>query len=119
VTLIDEATASDDGDIAATTVRALGLGPLVGARTWGSVIGHDRDRQLVEGTIVSQPKPALWFDGPGWTVKNHGVEPDVEVPFPPQDWAAGRDPQLEVAVRMALEALESNPPAQPPTLPTR
>ena len=116
VTLVDEYTASD-GDIAANAVRAYGIGPLVGTRTWGGVVGYDRDRALVDGTTVTQPKLACWFDQPGWSIENHGVDPDVEVPITPQDWAAGRDPQLETAVRMALEALETHPPVRPPVLP--
>jgi C-terminal processing protease CtpA/Prc len=52
----------------------------------------------------------------GWGVDNYGVEPDVEVTIAPHDWAAGRDPQLDTAVRLALQALEQRPAATPPTL---
>jgi tricorn protease len=47
---------------------------------------------------------------------NYGAEPDVEVAIAPHDWAAGRDPQLDTAVRLVLQALEQRPPATPPTL---
>ena len=56
---------------------------------------------------------AFWFDEYGWGVENYGVDPDVEVLITPDDWAAGRDPQLETAVRRALEALEKQSPAVP------
>jgi len=59
---------------------------------------------------------ALWFADVGWAVENHGVDPDVEVTIAPHDWAAGRDPQLDTAVRLALHALEQRTPAAPPTI---
>jgi tricorn protease len=117
VTLIDEGTASD-GDIGANAIRTYGVGPLVGMRTWGGVVGFDRDRLLVDRTMVSQPKLACWFEGPGFGIENYGVDPDVEVAIRPQDWAAGQDPQLGTAIRLALESLEQHPAATPPALPT-
>jgi tricorn protease len=117
VTLIDE-LAGSDGDIGANAVRTYEVGPLVGVRTWGGVVGYDRDRLLVDRTMVSQPKLACWFEGPGFGIENYGVDPDVEVAIAPQDWAAGRDPQLEAAIRLALESLERRPAATPPALPT-
>ena len=63
---------------------------------------------------MSVPRYATWLEGFGWGVENHGVDPDVEVVVSPEDFAAGVDPQLETAVRMALEALESRPAAAPP-----
>jgi tricorn protease len=56
----------------------------------------------------------MWLDGFGWGVENRGVDPDVEVVPSPDDWAAGRDPQLETAVRLAIEALETRPAATAP-----
>jgi tricorn protease len=55
------------------------------------------------------PRMAFWLDGFGWGVENYGVEPDVELIPTPDDWAAGRDVQLETAVRLALEALRDSP----------
>lgn len=106
-----------DGDMVNAAVQALRLGPVVGTRTWGGVIGIDNRYSLVDGTAVTQPKYAFWMEGYGWGVENHGVDPDIEVVVTPQDHAAGRDPQLDRAVRLALEALESTPPAAPPLLP--
>ncbi|TCO58428.1 S41 family peptidase [Actinocrispum wychmicini] len=116
VAVVDEFSGSD-GDIVTAAVKALGLGPVVGMRTWGGVIGIDSRFHLVDGTVVTQPKYATWLRGPGWDVENHGVDPDVEVPTTPQDYAAGRDPQLDTAIRMALTALETNPAVTPPEIP--
>ena len=59
------------------------------------MIGIDGRYTLVDGTSVTQPRYAFWFEGSGWGVENHGVDPDVEVEIAPQDWAADRDPQLD------------------------
>ncbi|MFE2136359.1 S41 family peptidase [Streptomyces sp. NPDC059466] len=106
-----------DGDIVNAAVKALGIGPVVGTRTWGGVIGIDSRYRLVDGTLVTQPKYAFWLEGQGWGVENHGVDPDVEVVQAPQDHAAGRDVQLDEAIRIALAALEENPAKTPPSLP--
>jgi tricorn protease len=123
VALADE-FAGSDGDIVTAAIRILKLGPVVGTRTWGGVIGIDGlpGHELVDGTAVTVPRYAIWMDGYGWELENHGVEPDVEVIASPGDWAAGRDPQLETAVRLALEALEKQPakvPADPSTGPSK
>ncbi|MER8221132.1 S41 family peptidase [Streptomyces sp. NPDC094143] len=106
-----------DGDIVNAAIKALGIGPVVGTRTWGGVIGIDSRYRLVDGTLVTQPKYAFWLEGYGWGVENHGVDPDVEVVQSPQDYAAGRDTQLDEAIRMALESLETAPAKTPPGLP--
>jgi tricorn protease len=115
VTLTDE-WAGSDGDIVTAAVRLLGLGPVVGARTWGGVVGIDGipGHELVDGTHMTVPRYGFSFDEFGWGVENHGVDPDVEVLNTPDDWAAGHDPQLETAVRLALEALEKQAPSAPP-----
>ena len=113
VTVADE-FAGSDGDIVTAAVKLLGLGPVVGTRTWGGVIGIQGRQGLVDGTTVTVPRFACFFDQYGWGVENHGVDPDVEVLITPDDAAAGRDPQLETAVRLALDALDSQPPPAPP-----
>jgi tricorn protease len=115
VALTDE-FAGSDGDVVTGVIRALGLGPVVGTRTWGGVVGIDSspDYELIEGTTITVPKYAFWLNGYGWELENRGVDPDVEVLCTPDDWGAGRDPQLDTAVRLALEALETQPPATPP-----
>jgi tricorn protease len=111
--------AGSDGDIVTAMFQRQGLGPVVGTRTWGGVIGIDMRYRLVDGTSVTQPRYAFWFYGLGWGVENHGVDPDVEVPIAPQSWAAGDDPQLDAAVALALKRLEEQPAAVPPDPATR
>jgi tricorn protease len=115
VTVTDE-FAGSDGDIVTAVIRLLSLGPVVGTRTWGGVIGIEGvpGHELVDGTHMTVPRYAGYFEDYGWGVENYGVDPDVEVLISPDDWAAGRDPQLETAVRLALEALEKQPPVTPP-----
>jgi len=113
VALTDE-FAGSDGDMITAALRILGLGPVVGTRTWGGVIGIDGWFRLVDGTVVTIPKYAMWLETYGWGVENHGVDPDVEVVISPADWAAGRDPQLATAVRLATDALGARPAARPP-----
>jgi tricorn protease len=118
VAIADECSGSD-GDIVTCAIRLLRLGPVVGARTWGGVIGYDNEHELIDGTQITVPRLAFWFEEYGWSVENHGVDPDVEVIMSPDDWAAGRDTQLETAVRLALEALQHRPAVRPPDVRTR
>jgi len=113
VALADE-FAGSDGDIVTAAVKVLGLGPVVGTRTWGGVIGFDDYHLLADGTQITIPRYATWMDGYGWAMENYGVDPDVEVVTSPDDYAAGRDPQLETGVRIALEALAARPAVAPP-----
>ncbi|MFC1416442.1 S41 family peptidase [Streptacidiphilus cavernicola] len=116
VSVADEYSGSD-GDIVNAAFQALKLGPVVGVRTWGGVVGIDGHYSLVDGTGVTQPRFSTWMEGYGWGLENHGVDPDVVVVCTPQDWAAGRDPQLDEAIRIALAALAETPAASPPPVP--
>ena len=113
VAVADEHSGSD-GDIVTAAIRILHLGPVVGTRTWGGVIGIDRAHNLVDGTAITVPRHATWLNTYGWDVENHGVEPDVEVVMSPDDWARGADPQLDRAVQLALESLAAGQPLTPP-----
>ncbi len=117
IVAVTDEFAGSDGDIVSSGIKSRGIGPLVGTRTWGGVIGIDLRYSLVDGTVVTQPRYSFWLEGEGWGVENHGVEPDVEVIVTPQDLVAGRDPQLARAVELALAALEERPPATPPQMP--
>lgn len=105
--------AGSDGDIFSHVFKLMKLGPLVGKRTWGGVIGINPSRSLVDGTTITQPEYAFWFSDVGWQVENYGTDPDIEIDILPQDYSQGRDPQLEGAIREALRALETNPPHLP------
>jgi tricorn protease len=118
VALADECSGSD-GDIVTAAIRVLRLGPVVGARTWGGVIGFDNRHELIDGTRITVPRLAIWIEQYGWGVENYGVDPDTEVIMSPDDWAAERDTQLETAIRLALEALQQRPAVRPPDPRTR
>ncbi|WP_345621087.1 S41 family peptidase [Streptomyces ziwulingensis] len=115
VALADEATSSD-GDMITAAFKLLRLGPVVGQRTWGGVVGITGRHGLGDGTVITVPMNAAWFDAYGWSVENRGVDPDVPVLRTPLDWAEGRCPVLDEAVRIALELLAAGPPATPPGL---
>ncbi|MDG9719449.1 S41 family peptidase [Streptomyces sp. DH24] len=115
VALADEATSSD-GDMITAAFKLLRLGPVVGQRTWGGVVGMTGRHRLGDGTVITVPMNAAWFDAYGWSVENRGVAPDLEALRTPLDWAEGRHAQLDDAVRLALQLLETTPPATPPDL---
>lgn len=105
--------AGSDGDIFCHSFKLLGLGPLIGKRTWGGVIGISPRHPLVDGTITTQPEYSFWFQDVGWMVENYGTDPDIEVDVTPQDHVAGRDPQLEQAIVEALRLLAEQPIIKP------
>jgi tricorn protease len=90
----------------------MGLGTLIGTRTWGGVIGIWPRHALVDGTVTTQPEYSFWFKDVGWTVENYGTDPDIEVEISPDDFREGRDPQLDTAVAEALRLLQEQPPLQ-------
>jgi len=120
VMLIDE-TAGSGGDLLPWMFRKFKLGPLVGKRTWGGLVGTLGFPPLMDGGSVSAPNLAIWTPEEGWTVENEGVPPDIEVEQTPAEVIAGKDPQLEKAIQLVMEALKKNPPAQPkrPPYPVR
>lgn len=105
--------AGSDGDIFSHTFKLLGLGPLIGKRTWGGVIGISPRHTLADGTITTQPEYSFFFDDVGWGVENYGTDPDIEVDNTPQDYAAGRDPQLDTAIKTAIALLRKQKPHMP------
>ncbi|BBA96678.1 putative protease [Actinacidiphila reveromycinica] len=116
VALVNEHTGSD-GDIFAHVFRQMGLGPLVGTRTWGGVIATEPRFPLADGTITTQPEYVYRFDRVGGSLENSGVRPDVPVAIAPHDHALGLDTQLARAVEVALDELAARPPHTP--LPTQ
>ncbi|MEV7968605.1 PDZ domain-containing protein [Sphaerisporangium sp. NPDC088356] len=105
--------AGSDGDIFSHTFKLLGLGPLIGKRTWGGVIGIWPRHRLADGTVTTQPEFSFTFDDVGWRVENYGTDPDIEVDITPQDYARGIDTQLERAIDLALERLAQYPAHTP------
>jgi tricorn protease len=108
VMIIDE-TAGSGGDLLPWMFRRFKLGTLVGKRTWGGLVGILGFPELMDGGRVTAPDLAFYTED-GWRVENEGVPPDVEVEQWPADVAAGKDPQLDRAIAVALEKLEADPP---------
>ncbi len=110
--IIDE-TAGSGGDLLPWMWRKFGMGPLIGRRTWGGLVGVLGFPILMDGGSITAPNLAIWTAEEGWVVENEGVPPDIEVEQLPADVIAGHDPQLEKAIEVVLEALKSSPPRQP------
>jgi tricorn protease len=102
--------AGSGGDAMPWYFRKAGLGPLVGMKTWGGLVGIGGYPQLIDGGFVMAPRWAFYGLKGSWEVENHGIAPDVEVDQDPNLVRKGHDPQLERAVQVALEQLEKNPP---------
>ncbi|HXW83378.1 MAG TPA: S41 family peptidase [Candidatus Binataceae bacterium] len=105
--------AGSDGDIFSHNFKRLKLGPLIGKRTWGGVIGIWPRHLLADKGMTTQPEFAWWFDDAGWGIENRGTEPDIEVEYPPQDYLSGRDPQLERALAELIKLLPEKPSTSP------
>ena len=106
-------TAGSDGDIFSHSFKLMGLGPLIGKRTWGGVIGINGQYSLRDRTVTTQPEFSFWFKDVEWEVENYGTDPDIEVEITPEDWAAKRDPQLMRGIEEALKLLKRHPPFRP------
>lgn len=85
------------------------LGPLVGTRTWGGLVGIYDYPELIDTGSVTAPRVAFYNPDGDWDVENHGVAPDVEVPFSPKAWREGHDPQLERAVQIVMDQINKTP----------
>ncbi len=109
VCVLDEDTASD-GDQFAWGFREAGLGPLVGKRSWGGVVGIYPGRTaLIDGGRTMVPEAGSAGADGEWVIEGHGVDPDIVVENDPAEVLKGRDPQLEKAVELLLEKLEKDP----------
>jgi tricorn protease len=105
--------AGSDGDIFSHGFKMMKLGPLLGKRTWGGVVGIWPRQALVDGTLTTQPEYSFWFEDVGWGIENYGTDPDIEVDNKPQDYARGVDVQLDRSIQEVLRLIEENPPKLP------
>jgi tricorn protease len=114
--------AGSDGDIFSHAFKIYKLGPLIGRRTWGGVIGIWPRHRAMDGGVSTQPEFSHWFEDVGWGVENYGTDPDIEVDRLPHNFAKGvEDAQLVRAVQEGLSLLRKHPPFRPkfPALPKR
>ncbi|HET6278921.1 MAG TPA: S41 family peptidase [Candidatus Polarisedimenticolia bacterium] len=106
--------AGSGGDAFPYFFRLQGLGPVIGKRTWGGLVGISQIIPLVDGGVVTMPDFGMWDPAAGeWLIENHGTEPDIEVENAPHLVAAGSDPQLERAIEYVVGELTKNPPRRP------
>jgi tricorn protease len=101
------------GDALPWLFKQAKLGPLVGKRTWGGLVGIGPIPVLMDGGHVTSPSVAFFSPKSEWDVENHGVDPDYAVEQDPKAVSEGHDPQLEKAVALALEDLSKHPVQQP------
>jgi tricorn protease len=112
-TMVINEMAGSGGDALPWMFQREKIGPLVGKRTWGGLVGVYDYPPLIDGGSVTAPRIAIYGLHGDWEVENVGIAPDVEVENDPASVAAGRDPQLEKAVEITLEALKNQPFVMP------
>jgi len=106
--------AGSGGDAFPYYFRLLGIGPVIGKRTWGGLVGISHNIPFVDGGAVTMPDFGMWDPAKGdWAVENHGVDPDIEVENAPDLMVSGRDPQLERGIQYVMEQLRDHPVKKP------
>jgi len=116
--MITNEMAGSGGDALPWMFRKTQIGPLVGKRTWGGLIGHYTNPvDLLDGGFTGTPNLAFYSPSGSWDVENHGVAPDIEVEYDPKAARAGHDQQLEKAVEVVMQLLKKNPPPPEPQHP--
>lgn len=105
--------AGSGGDLIPWFFHHVGLGPLIGERTWGGEVGITGYPPLIDGGDVTAPSLAFFTTDGHWAIENEGVAPDIEVEMDPKAWREGHDPQLEKAVETALQDLKEHPLPKP------
>ena len=121
VMLIDQ-DAGSGGDFLPYSFRTMNIGPLIGTRTWGGLIGISANPQLMDGGFLTVPYFRFYDVNHRWTVENEGVAPDIESKLDPVAANAGRDTQLERAIAETQRLMQINPspiPKSAPPYPTR
>ncbi len=107
--LIINESAGSGGDALPYYFKQRKLGPLVGTRTWGGLVGTTGSPSTIDAGDITAPSVAFYTLEGQWDVENVGVAPDIEVENTAAEVIAGRDPQLERAVQEALRLLQQNP----------
>jgi len=108
--LIINEYAGSGGDAMPYHFRSLNIGPLIGKRTWGGLVGFfGPQEELMDGGVVSTPSRGFWTPKGEWEVENNGIAPDIEVELDPHMLREGHDPQLEKTVEVLLAELEKHP----------
>jgi tricorn protease len=101
------------GDWMPWAFKHVGVGPTIGERTWGGLVGIYGYPNLIDGGFVTAPRVAFFNPNSTWDVENHGVPPDVPIILDPKAWREGHDVQLEKAISVAMDELRKNPLPKP------
>jgi tricorn protease len=109
-----DANSASDGDIFPAMFREAGLGPLIGQRSWGGVVGISGHGPLIDGGIIYVPESGFANTKGEWIIEGHGVDPDIEVVNDPKSVIEGKDPQLERAVVELMKKIQASPVKLPP-----
>ncbi|MFW5793268.1 MAG: S41 family peptidase [Bacteroidota bacterium] len=104
--------AASGGDALPYFFRKLDLGPIIGTRTWGGLVGMTRNAGLVDGGYIGVPRFGIYNQEGEWIIEGIGIYPDIEVVDYPHKVAKGEDPSLEKAIEVLLKELEENPPVK-------
>jgi tricorn protease len=112
VCLLNETSASD-GDIFPAMFRQAKLGPLIGKRSWGGVVGISNRGTLIDGGEVNVPEFGFASPEGAWIIEGHGVDPDIAVENDPKSVIDGRDPQLERGVEEVMRRIRQAPKRLP------
>jgi tricorn protease len=108
VMIINEMSGSG-GDALPWYFRKAGIGPLIGKRTWGGLVGIGGYPELIDGGSVTAPRAAIYGLNGEWEVENHGIPPDIDVELDPAPWRQGHDAQLEKAIEVVMQELKEHP----------
>jgi tricorn protease len=112
VMLINE-FAGSGGDAMPYYFKAAGVGPLIGKRTWGGLVGRAGAPQLMDGGMVTAPSSGVWSPKGEWIAENVGIAPDIEVEHDPALVRQGKDPQLDKAIEVLMSELAKTPLVKP------
>ncbi len=112
--MITNEMAGSGGDAMPWLFRKAGIGPLIGKRTWGGLVGHyTNPGDLLDQGFTGTPNLAFYTTDAKWEIENHGVAPDYEVDLDPKAWRKGTDAQLEKAIQVVMELLAKSPSPAP------
>jgi tricorn protease len=111
--LLTNRQAGSGGDMLPSEFQLKGMGPVIGTRTWGGLVGISMSTPLVDGGSITAPDYRVYSTDGEWVIENEGVEPDIEIDLDPAQMQRGYDAQLMKAVEVLLERIRSDPPRPP------
>ncbi|HOC41631.1 MAG TPA: PDZ domain-containing protein [Thermoanaerobaculales bacterium] len=111
--LLTNRQAGSGGDELPHEFQQKGMGPVIGTRTWGGLVGISMSFELMDGSEVTAPDYRIYTPGGEWTVENEGVTPDITVELDPAEMARGWDAQLQKGIEVLLSAIEREPIVRP------